>query len=101
MKFGRHFISSHLVVAAIGVLSSLSPVQAQVPQMLNHQGFVKVNGANFNGTGYFRFALVDGAGGASYWSNDGSVTNSGQLPSTAVPLPVVNGLYSVLLGDSS
>ena len=40
--------------------SVLLPValQAQVPQMLNHQGRISVNGINFEGTGYFKFALV-------------------------------------------
>jgi hypothetical protein len=100
MKFDRQFVSSHLVAAAMGVLSLLSPAQAQVPQMINQQGFVKVNGVNFSGTGYFRFALVDGAGSVSYWSNDGSST-SGSQPSAAIAVPVVNGLYSLLLGDTS
>src|SRR2546428_13417792 len=100
MKYLRHFVSSYLVISAIGLLNSLSPAQAQVPQMINHQGSVKVNGANFNGTGYFRFALVDGAGSLAYWSNDGSGA-SGSQPSAAIALPVANGLYSAFLGDTS
>ena len=31
-----------------------------VPHLLNYQGRVAVDGQNFTGTGYFKFALVDG-----------------------------------------
>jgi hypothetical protein len=33
---------------------------AQIPQKLNYQGRVSVQGVNFNGVGQFRFAIVDG-----------------------------------------
>ena len=33
---------------------------AQVPALINYQGRVTVDGTNFNGTGQFQFALVDG-----------------------------------------
>ena len=33
---------------------------AQVPSLINYQGRVTVDGTNFNGTGQFQFALVDG-----------------------------------------
>ncbi len=35
-------------------------LHAQVPQMISYQGRISVNGTNFDGTGAFRFALVDG-----------------------------------------
>ena len=60
-----------------------------VPGMINYQGRVVVNGTNFDGTGQFQFALVNEGGGTVYWSNGVS----------SVSLPVVKGLYSVLLGD--
>jgi hypothetical protein len=34
--------------------------EAQVPQILNYQGRIAVNGTNFTGNGQFKFALVDG-----------------------------------------
>jgi len=44
------------------ILAALSSVAfAQVPNQLNYQGRVSVQGVNFNGTGQFKFALV-GAG---------------------------------------
>ena len=33
---------------------------SSVPQMLNYQGRTAVGGANFTGTGQFKFALIDG-----------------------------------------
>lgn len=74
------------------------PLTAEVPQMIHYQGRVATGGVNFNGTGQFRFALVDGTGATTYWSNDGTSV-SGGAPSAAVSLPVVQGLYSVKLGD--
>ena len=64
---------------------------AQVPQIINYQGRVAIGGTNFSGTGQFQFALVDGTGAATYWSNGTGV----------VSLPVTKGLYSVLLGDTN
>lgn len=73
---------------------------AQVPQLLNYQGRVASGGANFHGHGQFRFALVDAAGGTTYWSNDGTSV-AGSAPAASVSLTVSNGLYTVLLGDNS
>lgn len=84
------------------------PVQAQFPQLLNFQGRVAVDGTNFDQPGAFKFALVNGNSTIPYWSNDGTSTsvNTGagtvvSEPVSAVPVPVVKGLYSVQLGDTS
>ena len=45
-------------------------------------------------------APPSGAVNFTFWSNDGSGA-AGSQPATAVSLPVVKGLYSVLLGDAS
>jgi Chaperone of endosialidase len=80
---------------------SISPVlHAQIPQLINYQGRVVVGTTNFDGSGQFKFALVDSAGTTTYWSNDGTSTN-GSEPTNAVTLTVTNGLYSVQLGDNS
>jgi len=65
-------------------------VIADVPQMINYQGRVTVNGTNFTGTGQFKFALVNGDASQTFWSN-GAAT---------VSVPVTKGLYAVLLGDA-
>jgi hypothetical protein len=77
-----------------------APLAAQVPNLIPHQGRVAVNGVNFDGTGQFKFALVNAAGSVTYWSNDSSST-AGSQPTAAVSLPVTKGLYSALLGDTS
>lgn len=74
--------------------------QAQVPGLLSYQGRVAVGSVNFNGSGQFKFALVNTDGSTTYWSNDGTSTAGGQ-PSAAVPLTVTKGLYTVLLGDTT
>jgi hypothetical protein len=54
---------------------------------------------NFNGSGLFKFALVNATGSVTYWSNDGTST-AGSQPTAAVTLTVANGLYAVLLGNT-
>jgi len=81
-------------------LSTLNQLCAQVPQLINFQGRVAVDGVNFNGAGEFKFALVNGDGSSSFWSNDGSSVN-GNEPSNAMPITASQGLYAVLLGDAT
>lgn len=82
-------------------LALVGVAQAQVPQLINYQGRVVIAGTNFNSppAGQFKFALVQGAGPTLLWKNDGSAGNT--EPAAFVALPVVNGLYSVLLGDTA
>ncbi len=64
------------LAAALVILHSsfVIPLHAQVPGLLNYQGRVAVEGVNFDGSGKFRFALVDPTRNATtYWSNDGSL----------------------------
>ena len=76
------------------------PLHAQVPNLLNYQGFVTVGGTGFNGTGQFNFALVDPAGTTTYWSNDGTSVGGSQ-PTNAVALAVGTGVFTVVLGDTA
>ena len=68
----------------------LSSAFAEVPQMINYQGRVAVNNVNFDGTGQFKFALVNEDASQTFWSNGAST----------VSVPVNKGLYSVLLGSA-
>jgi hypothetical protein len=74
------------------------------PQLLNHQGRIAVNGVNFEGTGHFKFALIQGDG-SLVWSNSPQAQQEPEaaeaVPQAAVDLPVSKGLYSVLLGDTA
>lgn len=78
----------------------LEPQGSTAPTLVSYQGRVQVSGAPFTGTGYFKFAIVNQAGNTTYWSNDGS-SSGGSEPTNAVSLPVSNGLFTVLLGDTS
>ncbi len=68
-----------------------------VPMMINFQGVVQVNDAPFNGTGLFRFAIVNSSGDTTYWSNDGTSVD-GSEPTDPEEITVTNGLYNVILG---
>ncbi len=105
-----------LVVAVIGVLlGSLGLAAAQegpalsqqeggteggAPTLVSYQGQVQVDGTPYKGEGYFKLAVVNSAGTTSYWSNDGT-SLAGSEPDKAVQLTVSNGLFSVLLGDTT
>ncbi len=67
--------------------------------MLNHQGRMAVDGVPFDGQGHFKFALVNGAGATSYWSND-TTSAAGSEPNGFVVVSVTRGLYSVVLGGA-
>lgn len=84
--------------AVLGIF--VQPAIAQVPGLLSYQGKVAVGNVNFTGNGKFKFALVNGNGSTSYWSNDGSSV-AGSQPTGAVTLPVTSGLITVHLGDTS
>jgi len=86
-------------VMGVGPLA-VGEANGAVPQMISYQGKVAVGGVNFQGNGVFRFALVNGAGTTSYWSNDGTSVGGG-APVGGVTLGVTKGLYTVLLGDTS
>ena len=73
---------------------------AEVPTVVGYQGQVTLSGNPYDGTGYFKFAVVDGAGTTSHWSNDGTSVGGGE-PDDATPLTVAGGLFNVLLGDPS
>jgi len=78
----------------------LARVQAEIPQMIHYQGYVTANDLPFNGTGTFKFALVNQSGTTTYWSHDGTSVG-GAAPATIVNIEVHNGLYDVFLGDTS
>jgi hypothetical protein len=70
------------------------------PTVVAYQGEVQVGGTPYTGNGYFKFAVVNAAGTTTYWSNNGTSTG-GSAPTAAVQLTVSEGLFSVLLGDTS
>ncbi len=90
-----------LTTAALALAFTLTPLRAAAPPgVLNHQGRIVVSGANYTGTGHFKFALVDAAGTTTLWSNNGSSTGGAQ-PSAAVQVSVSQGHYALGLGDTA
>ena len=83
-------------VLAVGTIAGIG----QVPQLISYQGRVVVGSTNFNGSGQFKFALVNTNGSTTYWSNDGTSV-AGSQPTAAVTLNVAQGLYSLQLGDTT
>ena len=71
--------------------------RAGAPTIVSYQGQIWDGATPFDGTGYFKFAILDSSGSTQYWSND-TLTNP---PTIYVSLPVVKGLFSVNLGDTS
>jgi hypothetical protein len=74
--------------------------QSRAPPVIAYQGEVRVDGAPYTGDGHFKFAVVNAAGSAAYWSNDGTSSGGGE-PTAAVGLVVSEGVFSVLLGDTT
>ena len=93
----RLVASMYLFVAGLVLGASAF---GQVPSLLNYQGRVSVSGVLFDGTGQFKFALVNADGSQTYWSNAPDGDANGE-PDAAVPLAVAQGLYAAQLGDAS
>ncbi len=67
--------------------------------LLGFQGRIAADGVPFNGTGQFRFALVNGS--QVYWTSSVDIAPADGPPDVAVSLTVSQGLYSILLGDGT
>jgi hypothetical protein len=57
-----------------------------------------VDGEPFEGSGFFKFALLGAKGKTTLWSNDGTSV-AGSEPKSSVSVSVNGGLYSILLGN--
>lgn len=68
------------------------------PGIMNHQGRLTYFSINHDGLAWFKFALVDGAGTTTFWSNDGT-GSGGNEPTDSVEVTVSKGHYAVPLGD--
>jgi len=89
------------ILTLVVVMGTAKAAFAVVPQQINHQGVVNVNGNRFNGSGTFRFAIVDPDTGLNLWTNDGTNEGSMGLPTGGVVVAVETGVYSVALGDTA
>lgn len=94
----RHHLNFTAIVATL-LLPQFAT--AQIPNLVNYQGRVAVGAVNFEGTGQFKFALVNTNGTTTYWGNSADTAPADGVPDAAVSLSVTKGLYSVALGDTA
>ena len=85
------------ILLAMGVLLLTPSVRAEQVEF-NYNGRVNVGGEAFDGTGLFKFALVNKDGDVSYWSNDGT-SEEGSQPDKAIGISVQDGFFDVAIGD--
>ena len=109
--FGKTFCTTLLVKyilqrAALALLLTSLDFQLSTARAQNgtftYQGMVASGGARLNCTGQFQFALVTSSNLLldTYWSNDGTSVN-GSEPTAGVSVGVTNGLFTVVLGDTT
>src|SRR5476649_299224 len=78
------FLCTMLVIGSAIVAGFAIHSRAATPGIINYQGRVQsAAGVDFTGNGLFKFALVDGSGSTTYWSNDLTSAN-GSEPTAAV-----------------
>ncbi|MBI4661932.1 MAG: hypothetical protein HY735_24180 [Verrucomicrobia bacterium] len=87
-------------MALMGAFIAISPLLAEVPGVIRVEGTLDVKGNPHNATARLKFALVNSTGTETYWSHDGT-SSAGNQPTGFVQVPVVDGMYSVKLGDTS
>ena len=103
MLTGVLFISASLVLAQGGPTDDSRTQQFPMGlHTISYQGRVTVNGQPYNGMGYFMFAIVDSLDNNT-WTSDVIVQSQKARqslpdPTQPLPLPVNNGLFSVVLG---
>lgn len=100
MNRNRHLELTGLLWLALAGFGPAPALNAQVSQVINYQGRLTAAGADFNGLGQFKFALVNSNGASTFWSNDGT-SSGGTEPVHAVTVAVNGGLFSLLLGDAT
>jgi N-acetylneuraminic acid mutarotase len=88
-----------LALAAFCYFFALS-AHAEIPALLSYQGRIVVGRTAFDGTGQFKLALVNNGASEVYWRNAADANNDGE-PDQAVSVPVLKGLYGLMLGDTS
>ena len=82
----------------MGIVFLIPNSAKSVPKLINFQGSVQKDGKPIEGQGEFKFAIVDNNNN-SLWRNDG-IKADGE-PSNSVVLPIVRGVFSIALGDTT
>lgn len=95
MMRGSWMLAVGLALSGSGMLQAV-----QVPEVIHYQGRVLVDGVGFDGTGEFKFGLVEGETDVVVWGNAPDADGDGE-PDGAVSVAVTRGHYSVYLGDTN
>lgn len=92
-----------VVFIAVVFLPIYAYASGEVPYQVNYQGYIKSGGSPYNGTGYFKFSIIDSntSPTINYWTNDSSSVAAGSAPTASVSTTVSNGVYNIVLGDTS
>lgn len=77
-------MKNKLIASLAGFVLLAGTLPAQVPQLINYQGRVVVNNVNFDGTGLFKFALVDGGTNISHQAAATATVTSGFVTSISI-----------------
>ena len=96
------FVCCVWLIWAGATVHALPPGAEDVPAMISYQGLVTVDDVPFDGTGYFKFALLPSPDASTgRWGNDYLVPALDVIkPTSAVELSVENGLFMVELGNA-
>lgn len=92
-----------LCICTLFALTMINAATAKVE--FNYQGQISVQGVPFNGQGKFKLAIVNQAGNVSLWSNNGTSQNGSEPTdlspnkSSAVIIPVIDGIFNIVVGD--
>lgn len=92
---------SRIVLVVFVLFALFGSAMAEDSIGINYQGRIKSKGQPFNGMGLFKFAIFTQHAGSDYilWVNDGYTTQT--EPANPVSITVVDGLFSILIGDTS
>ena len=98
----RFIITAVIALVLLSLASLVTQAAPTAPAVMSFQGYVAVNGVPFDGTGQFKFAIVNSSGTAAFWTNDGTGLSAAPFePNGSVSLDVNGGVFNVLLGDPS
>ncbi len=97
-----------LSLLAIFLLTGMTIFSGEVPSVptaIHYQGQLRENDTRYEGTGIFRFAIIDASipSPVHLWTNDGSRIGepAANIPISGVTLNVSKGLFNVALGDDA
>ena len=87
------------IAGVLSVALSLN-VFGTAPLLIDYQGMVRLRGRAHDGSGYFKLAISD-ANGINLWTHNGTGLSATNAPDGCLTNAVVDGVFSILLGDTS